>query len=199
MPQVSLELLGITHLGLWLMSYLPYQIGSCLRENGWSPHAQQSPLYNKQSCKYMLNGFINPLLLLKPRSRSVLFFSTLNGLPLQMDPLKCELFLCKYSSQWTSDCREWHGLWTGLCVHATWVESFLSHRGLPPGIRLPALETPQACTNISFWTQASAQFTLVLIFASDSLALPFISLSSKIDYGIPAVVLFYFVLLTKCI
>lgn len=84
-------------------------------------------------------------------------------------------------------------------MHAAWVEGFLLHRGLPPGIRLPALETPQAPRNINLWTQASAQFMLVLIFASGSLALPFISLSSKIDYGIPAVVPFYFVLLTKCI
>lgn len=88
---------------LCLTSYLPYQIGSCIREKVRSPHAQQSTLYNKQSCKYMLNGFINPLLLLKPRLRSVLlFFSTLNGLSLQMAPLKYELFLCKYSSSYAN-------------------------------------------------------------------------------------------------
>lgn len=40
------------------------------------PHAQQSTLGNKQSCKYVLNGFLNPLLLWKPGGlRSVLFLS----------------------------------------------------------------------------------------------------------------------------
>ena len=62
--------------------------------------------------------------------------------------------------------------------------AFFLDRGLPPGIRLPALEMPQAPRNFSVWSQASAQFMLLPIFASRSFALPFISLSLKTDYGI---------------
>lgn len=82
-------------------------------------------------------------------------------------------------------------------MHTAWVELFLLDRGLPPGIGLPALEIPQAFRNTNLWIQASAQFTLLCIFASESLALPFISSSLKTDYEIPAIVLFYFVLLIK--
>lgn len=105
---------------------------------------------------------------------------------------------CFYANiQVAAQIAELRGSGTGLCVHAAWVEAFLLDRGLPPSIGFPTLEVPQAPRHTNVWTQASAQFTLLLIFASGGLAHPSISSSLKTDYGIPAVVLFYSV--TKCI
>lgn len=76
------------------------------------------------------------------------------------------------------------GAWTGLCMHAAWAEKFLLDWGLLSGLRLPALRHPRHPETWVCGTRRSLNSSLLLIFASVSLAFPFISLSLKTDYGI---------------
>ena len=69
-------------------------------------------------------------------------------------------------------------------MHAAWAKSFLLDWGLLSGLRVPAPRYPRHPETGVCGARHSLKSTLLLIFASVSLAFPFISLSLKTDYGI---------------